>query len=157
MRLELTLPALERLIGGDSEVEVQLRRQIAQAFTFRYLKGIVDKDMVEVVRSQVVGECQQELERLLAARVGQLKSVGGRYQVQLEQGLQKRLDAYIANHLDSLIAAAVERYERHIQSSVELFIRSKMNEQIRDSVRRVIDEKLMPAVRDALAGTKPQT
>ncbi len=32
MRLELSLPALERLIGGDTEAELHLRKQIVQEF-----------------------------------------------------------------------------------------------------------------------------
>jgi hypothetical protein len=154
MKLELTLPALERLIGGDSEVEAQLRRQIAQAFAFRYLKGIVDQDMIEVVRSQVVGECRQELESLLNERIGYLKLTSGRYQVQLEEGIQKRVDAYIAEHLEKLIEKSLAQSERRIKASIESFIGFAMTSQVNDVLKKTMQANIAEVLRTAFA-SKP--
>lgn len=40
MKLVLTVPALERLIGGDTEVEVELRKSIVQEFAKRHLTAV---------------------------------------------------------------------------------------------------------------------
>ena len=39
MKIILDLPALERLIGNDTEIEVELRNSIVQAFAKKHLKG----------------------------------------------------------------------------------------------------------------------
>jgi len=44
-----SLEALERLIGGDSEVEVELRTAIVQDFAKRHLKGIITKEVLDKI------------------------------------------------------------------------------------------------------------
>ena len=38
VRIELNLSALERLLGGDSEIELGLRKAIVQEFATRHLR-----------------------------------------------------------------------------------------------------------------------
>jgi hypothetical protein len=45
--LNLTYPALERLIGGNSEVEVQIRQQIADRFLKNHLKRFINKKIID--------------------------------------------------------------------------------------------------------------
>ena len=42
MKVSLTLPALERLIAGDTEIEVEILQQIAEQFAKRHLKTILN-------------------------------------------------------------------------------------------------------------------
>ncbi len=52
MKIGLDLKALEGLIGGDSEMEVQLRNNIVAEFSKKYLKGIVETGaLAHVLRS----------------------------------------------------------------------------------------------------------
>lgn len=41
-----SLEALERLIGGDTEVEIEIRNNIVQEFTTKHLKGLVNSDLI---------------------------------------------------------------------------------------------------------------
>lgn len=45
--LNVSTDALVAMLGGDSELEVQLRNSIAQEFTRKYLKGIVNEQVVK--------------------------------------------------------------------------------------------------------------
>lgn len=44
MKLELNGPALERLIGGDTEVELHLRKQIVHNFAKKHLKVVAEQE-----------------------------------------------------------------------------------------------------------------
>lgn len=69
MRLELTLPALERLIGGDTELELGLRYQIVEEFTKHHLKTIVNsefwKERQDLWQAEVKAAVQEGLKDLL--------------------------------------------------------------------------------------------
>lgn len=53
IKLQLDSSALERLIGGDSEVEVEIRNSIAQAFAKRHLKGVIEEKYLEETKKEV--------------------------------------------------------------------------------------------------------
>lgn len=48
-----SLKALERLIGGDSEIEIEIRNSIVQEFTKRYLKALVTEDHIKTLRTEL--------------------------------------------------------------------------------------------------------
>ena len=55
-----SLEALERLIGNDNELEIQLRNSVAQDFATRHLKALVNDTLltkaVEIVKKDIVDE-----------------------------------------------------------------------------------------------------
>lgn len=65
VRLTLDLPALERLIGGDSEVEVQLRQGVVTSFAKRHLKEVVNSGVLEPYLKKVSDAVTQELTALI--------------------------------------------------------------------------------------------
>jgi hypothetical protein len=63
-----SLKALERLLGGDTELEIQARNSIVQDFTKKYLKEIANKytdetikDLKKSVKNEVHKQFEQEL------------------------------------------------------------------------------------------------
>lgn len=62
MKVTLTVPALERLIGGDTELEVEIRKNIVYAFSQRHLSAVAKEVYGEIeavktqVRAQVLGD-----------------------------------------------------------------------------------------------------
>lgn len=47
MKIQInSLEALERLIGGDTEVEIDIRNSVVQEFTKKHLKAIATNDLV---------------------------------------------------------------------------------------------------------------
>jgi hypothetical protein len=60
--LTLTLPALQRLIGGDSEAEIQIRQGIVESFARRQLKCLLNDDVIR----QVLTSARQEAIAIIA-------------------------------------------------------------------------------------------
>lgn len=56
-KIQLDGPALERLIGGDSEIEIALRHQVANNFGKHYLK----KALTEEIKTLMSEKYRQEL------------------------------------------------------------------------------------------------
>lgn len=55
-----SLEALERLIGNDNELEIQVRESVIQNFTAKHLKSIAKLDLVENIGKAVKEELQKE-------------------------------------------------------------------------------------------------
>lgn len=62
MKITLTVPALERLIGGDTELEVEIRKNIVHEFSKRHLSAVAKEvygdieKAKEQIRTQVLGD-----------------------------------------------------------------------------------------------------
>lgn len=50
------LSALERLIGGDTQVELDIRQSVVESFTKKHLKSLVDANVMNRIQSAVVEE-----------------------------------------------------------------------------------------------------
>ena len=62
MKIQLnSLEALERLIGGDTEVEFEIRNSIVQEFTKKYLKGLVNETIANDVIKEAVRQARNEI------------------------------------------------------------------------------------------------
>ncbi len=48
-----SLEALERLIGGDSQVEIDVRNNIVQAFAEKHLKALAGSSQINVAISAI--------------------------------------------------------------------------------------------------------
>ena len=53
MKIQLDEKALERLIGGDSDIEVELRSDVVQAFAKRHLKGVIEEKYLDEVKKEI--------------------------------------------------------------------------------------------------------
>lgn len=56
-----SLEALERLIGGDSELEIDIRNSVAQAFAKKHLKRIISEEMLDKIKNDVDRELRDDL------------------------------------------------------------------------------------------------
>lgn len=65
MKLLLDLPALERLLGGDSKVELELRQGVVETFARKHLKAIAKSEALqpylEQTKEAVVEAVKQEI------------------------------------------------------------------------------------------------
>lgn len=54
-----SLAALERLIGGDNEIEFDIRQNIAKAFAKKYIKNILDEESMRAVGYTTIKEFEE--------------------------------------------------------------------------------------------------
>ena len=59
-------PALDRLLGGDTELEVELRQQIVDQFTTKHLKSLLNDKVFNQFRKTVSGEVDTAIADCLA-------------------------------------------------------------------------------------------
>lgn len=72
MKITLDNKALERLIGGNTEAEIELRNCIVQEFTNKHLKGLVNHELIEQLNEKIFDIIKEELKN----QVGVITSTG---------------------------------------------------------------------------------
>ena len=60
LKIQLTRPALERLIGDNPEIELSLRSQIVEEFTKRHIKAFMNDEAFKAVYTAWQDEIHQE-------------------------------------------------------------------------------------------------
>ncbi len=139
MKVELNLPALERLIGGDTEIELALRQQIVHEFTKRHLRETATTEMhaaVMVELKQFINDSAKELfgiENLAASHLW--PAVSDRLRMRLDGMVKTQLEKSV----EDVVAKSVERYSEHwkerLRSMVQHVIRQEVSQLIKETTR----------------------
>lgn len=62
MKIQInSLEALERLIGGDSKLEFDIRQNIVEEFSKKHLKAVVNNDLIQKLQSALTSKIQDDL------------------------------------------------------------------------------------------------
>lgn len=100
MKIQLDEKALERLIGGDSEIEVELRSNVVQAFAKRHLKGVIEEKYLDELKKEICDyfwgfnsnryELKPEVKQMIAGEVK--KVIGAEIKKATEEGYKEIVD-----------------------------------------------------------------
>lgn len=139
------LEALERLIGGDSEVEIEIRNSVASRFAEKHLKPLLNSsDVLEIVRKLKEQMDKQTIDTL-NKEVANFKVTWGEIRdVTVKPEIKAALDSAVRNAVNKVVADAVsdglktwgsedllERIiDKRIGSLVEEKIRARINERL---------------------------
>jgi len=139
VKVNLTLAALERLIGGDSAMEVELRNQVAINFAKKYLQGQLDTAVrVEVLRLETIVKELTEVavRRHMSNRVGVLTK--GQYV------LTERTHDIITRAIDTMLPELIsEAVREHVTPErITEIANTEVLHHMRNQVRKQIEEAM---------------
>lgn len=147
MRLELNLPALERLIGGDTEIEIGIREQIANEFAQRHLKALMNDAQFRKIHAAwqkeldaaVEAKCQEFLTELKQeqANVPLYKAKHGTW---LSCRIQEAVEKAVDRAIDAAVADRVEKWATYIRQDIPRLAHAalarKVNEMVEEEIQR---------------------
>lgn len=160
--IQLNYPALERMLGGDTELEIKLRHQIVEEFIKKRLKGLVNNQALQAVEKQVKDEAFKEAEELVGKIIQEKTYFNTKYSVLLtnhvkslikstvETTVREATERYTKQFNDN-IADTVERLKRHFFSYVTERVQKSLDEEIDKQVQAEIQRRLSTA-----AAMKPE-
>jgi uncharacterized membrane protein YheB (UPF0754 family) len=152
MKMILDGDAVERLIGGDTEIEVQVRNSIVQSFTKRYLKSIANsdefKEIIEREKSVLRGLV---IEQVTLAACDVKKDSWGRPE---KYTLKPDVEKLIKIRADMKIATLVEDHIRKRLDELIQTLDSIIDERVNRYAGKVIDELVDKKFKKALSMAK---
>ncbi len=144
-----SLDALERLLGGDTELEVSMRQGVASAFAVRYLTGVITPEMQKAVTDEVAQRTQAALIETCGKFGAFARRNGIRFDLHpsfidgIKAETVKAVDARVQELVTGAIKAAVERYE----STVEREVNRSVSVRLEAVIERRVKEKFEEALR----------
>lgn len=147
IKMSLNLPALERLLGGNTEIEANLRQQIACQFAEKYLKPLLNsyewQQKYDAIRKSLEELFQTELQK----QIGTIKSDGWNKKLELNpqfsEHIRTKIEEFMSKEmrtlLDTYITGQANRWMRYadecIQKSIDKHIEQKIKEGIDERLR----------------------
>lgn len=132
MKIALDNSALERLIGGDNEVEVEIRNLVVQEFAKKHLKAVVNDPafghFLEAESRQMREAVQLQIEKHVA------KKPAARYQnFEINPEILKQAALVAADHRNEILSTMSDLVTKHIED-----IRTDLDSRI----ERIVDSKI---------------
>lgn len=139
LTLNLTTNALERLIGGNTEVETNLRQSIVENFSKKYLKTIVNHELIknqisklEEDSKKVRNEIQSKFDNEIKKQIGNIRrKYGGEISnIEFNNEFRKQIDKYMVSKFDqfinNLISSTFDKHENEIKEYINRVIKEKL-------------------------------
>lgn len=134
-----SLEALERLIGGDNEMEIDIRNSVVQAFVNKYLKGVANETMVSTAKTGVEKYVKESL-----------LEDSSYYHVDLKPEIKERVRGYINTHVDTLVSDKIHEAVYSIlndrlnetdiiQAKIDNAITSEINKRVLKKTREIVE------------------
>lgn len=156
-----SLEALERLIGGNTEAEMDIRNSVVQAFTERHLKSIANQEHVakcfhslNQTVSSLVESARVAVEQQVADKLGTVKRNwdGTISTIKLRPDVIAEIDKQVASKVNQLVTeAALKVVEaitadlpRRVQDAVSLRVQSDITTEVRTQVDAAFKRALSP-------------
>lgn len=142
LKLYLNGPALERLLGGNSDLEVGLRQQIVEEFAKKHLKQLVNEPTIAMLVSKVKDEIKKYVgEEVWDWRTGEFKAVIHSHITELmKKSLSVVIDQLAKFSFDELITSYQKVSDDRI-TRYELKLMNAVNAKI-DNLLKELDRKL---------------
>jgi len=138
MKIQLDEKALERLIGGDSDIEVELRSNVVQAFAKRHLKGVIEEKYLKAINEEVFDELHEW--------VSGKWSLSDKIKQRIADGVEKVIEAEIKKFAEAQYSEIRKEVDLKVQkhlNDMEYWIKHNLNEEKGERIiEKVIRSKL---------------
>jgi hypothetical protein len=131
-----SLEALERLIGGDSELEIEVRQSVASAFAARYLKPLAESPVflnaIRDVRKDTDALLRTSIEKTMGSltRDWDHKITSIKLADEWKREIEKAVAAEVTSEIRKEVIKAMEARDAGIKKIVESLDMGKLIEEI---------------------------
>ena len=157
MRLELTLPALERLLGGDTEIEIHLRQQIVEEFARKHLKALANdstwKGVHKIWETEVNAVVAEQLSSLIEKKRAQTEGAAPfAYVWNLNDAIRKHTEEKVDKILDNLVSERPYFVSSRVASALTEAIDIQSKHRIKDDERfkKFVDDEIERRVEEEI-------
>jgi hypothetical protein len=148
MKLQInSLEALERLIGGDTEVELEIRNNIVQAFAKKHLKAIVNEGSIQHVAHALDKNLSSQAEAIITAKFGTLTGQywNGKFVLNdtCKAALNNAADSAFRSHLMNVLADSEKKMsERYSEQYISDMINRTVDAEVAKRIQLGVEARL---------------
>lgn len=141
LTLNLTLSVVEALIGGDTAAAFDIRQQVVNAFTKKYLKGVVRDDVFQRCLTDFKVQCNEHLQEILKPYIDRTipgtnwltEAVRARLERAIDIAVGDVMKVRIRNYVETQLAEKTiqELIDKRIEHYLDREIKQKINEGVK--------------------------
>ena len=143
------LEALERLIGGDSEVEVDIRNSVVQKFAEKHLKPLANAPEIGEVLSAIKGEITKQIKEKCEKDIATFQTSwgGSVHDIKLRPEIKAEIDRQVRSLTDKQVQEAVDEalkfwlneaeLKKRIDARFEYYTKEYINNEIKSRIEKL--------------------
>ena len=147
VRLALNVPAVERLLAGDPELEIAMRKQVAE----QVFKNMADRVMAHPSIKGLEDKLAEELKRQWEGVIGRSAGYHSSQKLVLSATFQGHLNKAIRDLLEPTVRSMVEDHTRRLTGEwlalAEPMVQRKFDEAIEKRIQDGISQRLAAAAK----------
>jgi queuine/archaeosine tRNA-ribosyltransferase len=138
------LEALERLIGGDSQIEIDIRNSVVQKFAEKHLKPLANSPLIEDTVHKLNKEITAQISDQCAKSIASFKkySDGSLYDVKLhpeiKTNINREIESKIYEKVSELVTIAIS--ESNLDSIVQRTVERVTENHVKQLLRNKLDK-----------------
>lgn len=140
------LEALERLIGGDSQVEIDIRNSVVQRFAEKHLKPLANSDFIKNTLSSIKEQIYAEVKNKVEKEIATFKTsyLGGITDIKLHPSIKQEIESQVKNTTNDTIRKAVDDTIKNNLTEAEIsrIVAARFQYYTKDTVDREIKARL---------------
>lgn len=133
MKLYLSVDALERLMGGDSEAEIRVRNSVVQEFARRHLKAVANSEAMRLA--------EQTVKKTIDDEFVEKRGVFG---VTLSEEYREAIKNEVREKFGSALFQAIGEVRNELHEEIKTAV-----SEVRDRLMGAIDLRIKKEVTDA--------
>ena len=147
-----SLEALERLIGGDAQLEIDIRNSVVQSFAEKHLKAIASSEAVAAKCKQVStavdtafrAEVEQRIGNITKNFDGTVRAITLRTEVrsELSEAINERVKTAVRDATRESLDKFVEQIPALVDAAVKHRVTYELDEIVKNRVREAIANAL---------------
>lgn len=149
--IRLDVPALERLIGGDTEVEVQLRKGVVEEFARRHLTAVLKDEAFAGYLAKERSVVNEGLNALVKERIGEIKREPYGYNSRDVVYLSREAKDALTTEAEKRVGEFVRKTVEEVWARREPVISREVYKLIAEKTDRLTESVIQDAVKERLA------
>jgi len=151
IKMSLDVPALERLVKDDKELEIQLKHGVIMNFVDRYLRGLLKDEFLQAEIKKVRESIQTAVDSVAAKEIGTLKDDGWRSTIfTLNSKFKEKLTSQIGIEVDIKVGEMIRNRIDNAISGIP--IKKMVEDAVAARVTALTKEEVEKKVKEAIAG-----
>lgn len=156
VNIQLDVPALERLINGDKEMEVKLKDGVILNFVDKKLRGLLKDEHLQTKITELKRDIDKSIDKTVADEIGKMKSVAWNssyfefhteFRDKVRASIQKEIDVMVDAHIRTQIELAIKRFK--IEDMVKYAVDTRIATWSKDAINKKAGELLNTALKSA--------
>lgn len=155
MKLSLNLPAVERLLAGESELEVELREQIAEQFADKHIKSLFNSARFQTVIERIENVVREEARKTFEPAIGRFEyytttaTLSPAFRAKLDKSMSEILD----KEVNRIVGSAFEKFRTSLEDR-EKYWADYADRAIKEKIDKTIELRVSEGVAARLAAIK---